>query len=709
MSGVQRESLLKAYCDNQVSFMRTQYPNEPVEKLEAIVKAIIKERIKRPQVEIIHHPSPGNSELKKVDLITHIKQNSTKIITPCGTIYKSTDDQVAFDKQFIDMLRNNRDVAKKAMLKYKAEGRTQEAKLEDYKQSLSKILVNSIIGSNGNSQNAMYDLESFSGVTSMARYGVMMAYTYVERFLTSNFYFPNIEAVINYIITTRRKCPPREVIYGLTTKYGLVNPLPCEVADSLVESMKYYVSNIEGCRLKLNRILEVMPLHEVTFIHYSRNLYNLFTANPEFWKKWIYTFTHHHEQDYADGIRILDSELGPNDIFAVDGDLRQVMATVYTDMLKGEQINKLPEKDPLKAQALAVYGHYMQKQLDDISDLFEVFLHNDTFVSEIHVQKNIVRKCVAISDTDSVIFTTKHLVEWFLGGPIKFSQDAYNVNAIIVYLLTKSIASIIRHGSIARGATGDNIGMIEMKNEYLYPVLIKTGIGKHYAGRITVQEGNFLPKPTMDIKGVAFMSSNVPKISHDFLKKFLIDIQDEMIQYGNIYVADFIMKAYAYEDSILKSLNAGEFTYFTNIAIRNAEEYAHPESSIFVNYTFWQEVFSDKYGVINIPTKVPIIPIRPKALNDPQYLSWLEQNSPDIYNNLMKFKKKNPKKQISRIPLALTLVTVPEEIVPLIHTRPIVYKNMAPVQLALKSLAVDLGNPKKMPLLCDYYRFETPN
>lgn len=701
MIGVQRESLLKSYVENQVSFLKSKYPTKSEEELTQIVKDIAQSQIKKPKAKIIKHPSPGNSEMVEVDLLKHIRDNISRIITPCSTIYKSTDEQVAFDKKFIDMLRNNRDIAKKAMLKFAAEGREQESKLEDFKQSLSKILVNSIIGSNGNNQNAMYDLESFNGVTSMARHGVIMAYAYVERFLTSNFYFPDIEHAINYIVTTRNLCPDRETIYGITEKYKLINPLPCEVADMLLSGMKYYTYNHAANKLKLNQILETIPMHEVTFIYYSRNLYNLFTANTQFWKKWIEEFSSHHTKANDFGVTV--NEVVPDDLYKIDGDLLQVIATIYSKELKGMQIKKTPKDNPDLAKKLALIGYYMQEQLDATSDLFNLFLHNDTFISHIHAQRNIVRKCVAISDTDSVIFTTKHLVSWYLDGQVNFSQDAYNINALVVYFLTKSISSIIRHMSIARGATGDNIEMIEMKNEYLYPVLIKTGIGKHYAGRITVQEGNFLPNPTVDIKGVAFMSSNIPKVSHDFVKKFLLRIQDEMIEYGNLYASDFVVMAYEYERSIIKSLQNGDFTYFPNVAIRAKSEYKKPESSVFVNYELWQAVFSDKYGDINIPTKVPIIPIKAKSLTDRSYLDWLEQDSPDIYKKMIKFMNKLGTKDITRIPLSINLSVVPREIVPITQIRPIVYKNMAPVQLALKSLGIDLGNAKKMPLLSDYY------
>ena len=64
---------------------------------------------------------------------------------------------------------------------------------------------------------------------------------------------------------------------------------------------------------------------------------------------------------------------------------------------------------------------------------------------------------------------------------------------------------------------------------------------------------------------------------------------------------------------------------------------------------------------------------------------------------------KYKKKQITRLPLPLTVTKIPEIFIPVINSRSIIYKNMAPCQLALRSLGIDLGNQKKMPLFSDIY------
>lgn len=698
MIGVERDNILSAYVNNQVRFLQIHHPHVSYEDLVKFVTDTTKSSIYRTKAKVIQHGEVGNSELKVVDLLSFIKQHKHRIITPSGTIYKSTDEQVAFDKKFIDMLRNKRDVAKQAMLVYAAEGRKQEETLEDFKQSLCKIRVNSIIGSNGNAQNAMYDLEAFNGVTSMARFGVKTAYTFVERFLTSSYYFPNMESVINYIVTTCKFCPPKDQMESLLDKYNLRYPLPCDLVEMFLNNLKLYSYHPAADAIKLNTFLEKIPFYQLAFVYYSRNLYNLFNMNTHFWKPWLYRFMTQDKFVTPEEIQNTD----PTKLKTIDGDLKQVIATIYSYKLKDIQIKKCHEKNPELAKELACIGFRMQQMLLDIDDLIQLFLHNDTFIASIHQQPNIIRKCVGVSDTDSVIFTTKHLIEWFSDtNEITFRPEDYNINAIIVYLLTKSIGSIITHMSISRGATGDNVKMIEIKNEFLYPVFLKTNLGKHYAGNITIQEGNVLPKPKLDIKGVAFMSSNVPKVSHDFLQKFLKTLQEMYMTEHKIYLNELILMAYRYEQDIFTSLKAGEFTYFPNTGIRNKTEYKNPDASIYRNFECWETVFAPIYGTINLPSKVPLIPIVAKMVTSDWYIDRLSMYNPGISERFQNYLKHNPK-PLTRIPISISLTEVPRELIPIIKTRDIIYKNIAPVHLALKSLGFDMGDSKRKPLISDY-------
>ena len=158
-----------------------------------------------------------------------------------------------------------------------------------------------------------------------------------------------------------------------------------------------------------------------------------------------------------------------------------------------------------------------------------------------------------------------------------------------------------------------------------------------------------------------------------------------------------------YEQQIFKSLREGQLTYYTNAPVKIKEEYKTPESSLYSNYLIWQEVFSKKYGDIFVPSKCYLIPFTKNKYKSPEYLNWLMEKYPDIYKKWDTYIKKNPTKKINRLPIPIACQQIPEELIPLVDMRSIVFKNVQPAMLLLKTAGIDLGNPKKLMLLSDYY------
>lgn len=696
---IKRRSIMQCYFDDMFKYLITLYPKMPEDRIRDFIYKTIEERLQRPQADILVYPSYGNVERKTVDLLTFIKQYRNKIIAPSGTIFESTDIKVATDKQFIDQLCADRKVHKNLMFDYTVAGEHALAALEDFKQALCKIKVNSIIGSNGNDQNALYDLESFNSTTSLARHGVIMAYAFTEKFLVNNQYFPTVEKLINFIILTAKKAPDKEIIESLVDKYFLVSPTAYEVSDSLMVSMQPYVYYYEKYKRQVEELLLKLPQHELTYIYYSRNLYNLFTTNTDVFRRWIFNFVHTTVNDDE-----ITNDIDPKQIRKIDDDLQCVMSTVFDKELGDDILGELPKTNEAKARKFVVLGNKLQKKFDDLSDLINVFVFGSEFIQDIPCHRLIKRKAVAISDTDSVIFTTKHLTSWYLGKDVEICQDAFNVHAIIIYLMTKSLAKLIEIMSISRGATGDNIKKINMKNEFLYSVLIRTLLGKHYLGRQIIREGRVLKKPVLDIKGVSFKSSNVPQCTHEYFERMANTLIDDVTANTKVHLSKYIGMALDYEIQLHTALTQGDLSFYNNVSIKAKDEYKKPEISVYFNYEFWEAVFADKYGSIHIPGKYVIVPLKNKSFRDERYQEFLQRKDPVIYEKLMKYLDTlNPKKKITRIPMAATLTKIPDVIAPLVDIRSIMYKNTAPIQLLLRSLGADLGNSKQRPLFSDTY------
>lgn len=700
MSGVERTSLMNAYLTSAVEYLKYQFPNKSEEDLVSFVKNIINTKLRRPTAKILDYPSFGNIELREnVDLLNFVRKYSNKFIAPFGTVFETTDVKVPNIKLYLDYLVAQRDKSKHHMFELLAVGKTAEAELANFDQGLRKIKANSVSGACQTPVNAMYDSESYNSITSTCRYATMLAYSFAERFLASNYYFPTEEVAMNFIITTIRHCPSKEVIDNLVKKYNLYEPWYDDIEDLVYNGIAPYKQIDKRWMRDLKEMLINIPRYKLTFLYYCRNFYNLLAKNLHFWKPWIEKFF------YMDDI-VIDEKIVPEDVFKIEGDLLVMMTIRYTDVVKGMKFSDFPTLKPEEAKKFAAIGLKMQEMIDDIKDMTDTFLHADNLVSHLHLQKRMMRKAIVVSDTDSIIYTTKVIMEAYLGTTFTYKhKDIYNVHALITYYLSKSVASLLGHMAVCRGIIGkQNIKMIKMKNEFLFDSIVSTTRAKHYATPITIREGVVLDKPKFDIKGVGFRTSNVPKVTQNFTTSILKKLTEDLKNHENVYASDYIMESLDYEKTIKASLKKGEFDYVGNVSIKKKDEYKDAYKSIYFNYEVWEHVFADTYEHINLPTKCYLIPFTKKIIRSERYLAWLNTKSPKVYDRLIAYLNTiDPKKEISRIPVPQSIKRIPKELIPLIDYRRIIYANMAPSQLALRSICIDLGDMKKRPLLSDIY------
>ena len=699
MSGVSRPSLMQCYVNSIKLYLTTNFPEFKEQEIEEFIRRKVSELIKRPKAQIVAYPTYGDQKLMDTDLLNLTRKYSNKTISPFGTFYETTDVHVPNNKEFLDTLVANRDKAKKAMFKYIEQNKPLEASIKEAEQALNKIAANSVSGGHGTALNALYDLETYSSITSLCRHGTMIAYTFAERFLAANYYFPEFEDGLNFIITTAETCPSnvREVL----DKFNLNTISGEELSDLVMSGMEKYIQITEYQKRLLYNTCEKLSTSQRTYVYYQRSLYNLFNKNIKVMTELFITLFTLDKNPNCYNRTDVDLDY----IKKVDGDLEQAAQTIYGDLLGKYVIKDLPKDNPELGLLVAKVLRTFQDILDEWSPVFDIFFHSETMVSKAHINKNMLRKVIIVSDTDSIIYTSKDMVTLFLGGTFSFDKDyVYAAHALCTYFLCKSVASLLRMIAIQRGAIGEtNIKMLKMKNEFFYPVFLRTNASKHYIGQLTVREGVILPKPKLDIKGVGFRTSNVPKITHEFTEKLIKMLINDITEHTNIYGGDYISEVLRYEKFIYDSISRGEFTYFTNISIKKKEEYKNADISIYANYLIWQDVFAEKYGDIFVPTKCVLIPFIKGKYKDPNYLQWLQMKSPIIHDKLIKVIEKYGKKPITRLPIPIGCPSIPEEIIPLIDMRSIIFKNMGPAQMVLKSIGVDLGNTKRQPLLSDYY------
>lgn len=708
-----RDDILKCYLDNQIRYLTLKYPNLSPSVIEEKVKAICKERFKRPTCEIIVYPRVGECNKTKMDLYKHLRDIGDKTIAPSGSAYYPSNKVKAMSTEYTLSLVLLRKKYKNAMFNYIMQGNTLMANANDNKQSLVKFKVNSIIGSSGTKYSAMYAPEIFGSITSIGRNGVVMTYGCTEQFLAGNYYFTDLEMLKNFIIVTKDGTNSRighdKAILATVKKHNLYIPTTKDICDSLTKTMFYYrePEYIAMCKEAITPIIENLKLHEKLYLFYRRNFFVMLKYNTPYWKEYLNDLFDTDKEVMNDpNLETVLSNTEPKAAKSLHGDILTMLTVIYEKYLNGYTYNDLVDADPHAAKIFSLIGLKIDKKLDYIEDILITFYYDGELFSNIPQYKHMMRNIVAVSDTDSILFTASKQVSWYRDGDMSNTKEALNMALFTIFVESQVVRSINRAAGIARGVvTEDNLKHINMKNEFLYPAFVKTCRGKHYFGYQTVKEGRNLPEPKLDKKGVGFQSSTLPAVSLQFTNNILKKILKDYMASGKLVAWEFIDLCLGYEHVILDSLKSGDLLYYTNASIKPKEEYADANRSIYFNYECWQEVFAPVYGDINIPGKFTLVPFKKNAFTDPKYLDWIEHKNKTIYTNLMEFMKKHPKKNITRMVLPATTTTLPEIFTPLIDARKIIYKNLAPAQLALESLGVKLGPMKKQPLFIDHYDY----
>ena len=687
-----RASLTGSVVDHMVTFLSRLYPNISHGELEARVRNICRDRYKPKTLIHVNQVRYGENEIVAEDLVTFFERQRDRIMTPNGCVYKSTDEQVGIVPKLVTAKLKERSVHKKAQLKAKAEGNTAIEMQHYYSQTTIKINVNSLPGGMGSKFNVFYDKGNYNSITSLGRSMIGVAYTTGEQVLGGNFAWFSEEELINHItihLTAGIECDKIKV---MMQKFNLHHANRAELMEFYRTTITQYKPGISLNRVE--QLVSTLSQEETDFFWYFQNLRHLMWGNEQVFRPWInrlFDLTQIEILEHAD----------PKELFKIDNDLISIIAMAFHDLFSVEHIGKdgeskklqsydLPTARPDLAIKFVSIAKHMQRMMDELQELAGIFIHTKLNVPKIDNKKFTSRNTVVLSDTDSVIFTTKDWVEWFTGDYFKLTTETYKIAGCAVYWLTKAVAHALKKFSIAHGAVGEYISYLEMKNEFMYPTMIIFGIKKTYAGQYKVQEGVVLDKLTTDIKGVQLRGSDVCKTSNQFIEDFLVkDILEKAT--GRLSAADLISSVVTFEHRIRESILRGETEFFKVLSIRMEKDYAVPLSSNYFYLMAWQEIFAPKYGDVLPPTKASVAFLHPAT---EQYYALLESMDYKIAKRARAFLEKY-KKHPASICINPMLEKVPEELIPLIDVRSVIYHNTKALYIILHQLGISLKGDNK--------------
>ena len=670
-----RTSIIDEYKRNMLTSMRSLFPGVPEDRLESEIAKIMKEQYVPTDIRYLEQDTPGTVSIRDSTLLDYTNELNADILTPYGSTYVPVSERKSFFIDYIEGAQSERKVVKKEMLLAEATGDTELATIKNLRQMNIKININALSGvmlSNVAFRSAI----NYNSITSTARFNTMLAYSSVEMMLEANYYFHSEDKAINWVTNLLRVYPGDAKFTECLTKYEMSLPSVEVVSDFFSKQVRSYSKFNKTLVLK-ELLLTLTPL-QVAFVYYAQNLKHIVQTNDRFRRYFDELFDIAHVTTVTGDVPKIDR-------------LSDEIITTMTVVILADDIGVLSRRaidehhPDLARKIYSMYKH-IEHQFEYLGLLFDVLISLPVVPSEIIYHKNIIRKTVLLSDTDSILFTTASWVKWYTSD-IRVCDKANNMNAAIVALTFKALEHMFAYTSANMNVSVENMKTVALKNEFMYDVFMRTPISKHYAGYVKYREGVRLSPYKFDIKGKNFKGSDLCKTTTEYVNKFIREIFDDFLITYKLDPNALIRKVVAFEQRIKQSIDLGDVTFLSQNPIKLKKDYANPESSSYIYYELWTEVFDDPYPSINPPQKCKTLPVKPLSLKHTENLDLIKRLNEKLYTKLITFLTKYPKRVFTRVIIPMD-IPIPTELRELANYRKVCLSNCYSLYLILKSFNV---------------------
>lgn len=692
---VSRRKLSSCYIDNMITYLSTSKKISR-DAARRFVKKVIDDRLKTPNIEVVETRKPGEVDVKTIPFSKLVSWSTRNVMSPSGSIYKPANRATSVVVDLVGSGLIKRGMKKKDKFKFLASGDFEKAAKADGEQNTLKVKLNSLPGNLGSPFSLFYDKGGYNSVTSTARMLISNSFTCCEQLLGGNTPLFDESEAINLCVLAIRLGPSDAKIMDTVNRYGIRVVEREELLMYFTEQIRMHSSAYKASDSLIDMINNI-GLGTVQFLYYHSNLKHLIQGNEDIFKPMIsnlFNYSHLKEE--------IDSSISVDKWNKIDSDSKAVITTLLSEEIGAIQPMDIPEKKPNIARLGIMLYKRFQSFNRKLSDLMDVFIYHNINFQSVLTRKNMQRKVVVVSDTDSVIFTAEQWCAWYTGHTNRITYGSYCMSALVTYWLTKANADTMAKFIIGIGAIGKAIPTIAMKNEFLYPSLMLFDIKKMYAGLIAVQEGVVMQTPEPDIKGGIIRGASASMEAREFNKTLLVEKVLKPISRGPLDVWTLIDPIIQFEDRIIRSLKEGKLEFHPVASVDTKSSYKTPMSSPYAYLHAWNSIFGEKYGEAIPPDKLPLVKLIKKPTE--MYWEWLKKKSPDIYHKFIAYNEKFCKNNIpSAFYLSDTMTSIPEELVPLIDIRGIVLNNLTPAYHILASLNVPVGYRKRFVILRDLY------
>lgn len=591
------------------------------------------------------------------------------------------------------------------------------ASIKHNEQTSHKIFNNGISGMQTIGSTPFVLVSAHSALTSGCRSATSYGNATIERFVAGSRHYWSPEVVLTQI-TTIISHTDYPKLQAVMDKYNLHYPSVDEVYKLIKYSTDLYWHGQEPMEEIVEYVQTLSPIERASFA-YTADFYHLRKFNNEF------------VTGFLDELSAVKSGHHPDPVAGAKkakGDHKALALILCAEVTAGKSIEKMIEAGENEGLAMvALTYENIMATLDKYQDLISVFWTTLNVPPNISRTRDIRRRSVVGSDTDSCLFGVREWVKW-KNGHAGFDKPCQATWHTVVFMACQVVTHTLACLSAGMGVQGDDVKKLAMKNEYAFSVFGLTNIAKHYWGSMIAQEGGVYKKPKLEMKGVQFKDSNSPPEIIDESDEYIVGIIDQIYQKGTFEIMPILQSMAGTEATVTRSIEKGDTKYLKSAYVRPKEDYKKPMSSNYFHYELWCKAFAHKYGdapalpyravkiSVDLPNKTAIKkwvesiedPIMRSAL-DELYVSGegggdVDDDAPLSDDGAEEEVTGKPKASITSFLMPLDLVRangIPKEILAVANLRKQTYTAVSPFYLTSESMGLPMVNKNLTNMLSD--------
>ena len=698
----------RGYIRAMATAIHNRHPQYEMDYCEEYVETSMKEggtnEIKDPRVSFISQRKRGNRQREVGRLTEYLKEitdDQKLILTPSLIAYQRPEVTKSLLSEFLFGNVRLRKNYKDLKFKYEQEGNELLTTFYNILQTSVKEINNSLSGAGVSKFNAIYCKSSHLSLTSGCRSATSYANASNERFIMGNRHYHSPQVVLQEL--SNAQClAPHDIIMEVIHEYNIAIPSYTQVMECVLKSSRKYWNNPLDEEHILEFVFSMNDASRAAFC-YVGDAYHLSKFNVGLVEDIILEF--------VDASRTYEPHEFSNVDFCkkLDKDKQVTVALLRSELMPGKKFHELKEKHIDEYNQVNTTAKNFQVSINKHAKFIDAFWRPRYLPSSIGKFKSIVREAVVTSDTDSSIFTTQYWTNKVV-GKYDFSKRSFNVGYVVVYFASQIVGNALSLLCGNMGIGAEQLSMLQMKNEYYFPVYCLTNISKHYMALQSACEGVVFNEPKLEMKGVHLISS---KASVSFMEDFQSYVKNDIltaIMNDKMPSYEQIMNKPILEElRIRKDIRNLGYEYYSHERINDPENYKQGEdNATYFQYLMWREVFAPKYGSVDRPplyaVRIPVDLSKPKKLK-----AWVEHVKANDYalgDRLEKFLNKQDKTQLSSILVPEQIVQVdgvPVELAEVIDEVKATSQIMTPYYIALQGFGFYVGNCKNTRLLTDSY------